>query len=48
MKQDIYTLSHPENDLDVTNRAKGYTLQDAFFMRQSPFERERKHTMHAR
>ena len=24
-----YTLSHPEDDCDVTERAKGYTLQDA-------------------
>ena len=31
----IYTLSHPENDRDVTERAKGNTLQDASFMRQS-------------
>ena len=30
-----YTLSHPENDSDVTERAPGYTLQDASFMRQS-------------
>ena len=30
-----YTLSHPENDSDVTERAQGYTLQDASFMRQS-------------
>ena len=30
-----YTLSHPENDCDVTERAQGYTLQDASFMRQS-------------
>ena len=28
-----YTLSHPENDRDVTERAQGYTLQDASFMR---------------
>ena len=31
----IYTLSHTENDSDVTERAKGYTVQDASFMRQS-------------
>ena len=31
----IYTLSHPENDRDVTERAQGYTLQDASLMRQS-------------
>ena len=31
----IYTLSHPENDRDVTEHAQGYTLQDASFMRQS-------------
>ena len=31
----VYTLSHPENDRDVTERVKGYTLQDASFMRQS-------------
>ena len=30
-----YTLSHSENDLDVTERAKGYTLQDAFFIGKS-------------
>ena len=28
-----YTLSHPENDHDVTEHAKLYTLQDASFMR---------------
>ena len=27
-----YTLSHPENDCDVTEHAQGYTLQDASFM----------------
>ena len=27
-----YTLSHPENDRDVIERAQGYTLQDASFM----------------
>ena len=32
---DIYTLSHPENDRDVTDRVQEYTLQDASFMRQS-------------
>ena len=26
-------LSHPGNDRDVTERAQGYTLQDASFMR---------------
>ena len=31
----VYTLSHPENDRDVTERAQGYTVQDASFMRQS-------------
>ena len=30
-----YTLSHPENNRDVTERAQGYTQQDASFMRQS-------------
>ena len=30
-----YTLSHPENDRDVTDLVQEYTLQDAFFMRQS-------------
>ena len=30
-----YTLSHPENDRDVTERVQEYTLQDASFMRQS-------------
>ena len=30
-----YTLSHPENDRDVTGRAKGNTLLDASFMHQS-------------
>ena len=30
-----YTLSHPENGCEVTERAQGYTLQDASFMRQS-------------
>ena len=33
--RDDYTLSHPENDRDVTQRAQGYTLQDASCMRQS-------------
>ena len=32
---DDYTLSHPENDRDVTERIQEYTLQDASFMRQS-------------
>ena len=32
---DLYTLSHPENDRDVTERVQEYTLQDASFMRQS-------------
>ena len=31
----VYTLSHPENDRDITERAQGYTLQGASFMRQS-------------
>ena len=31
----VYTLSHPENDRDVTERDKGNTLQDASFKRQS-------------
>ena len=31
----LYTLSHPENDRDVTKRTQGYTLKDASFMRQS-------------
>ena len=31
-----YTLSHPENDRDVTERAQRYTLQEASLMRQSP------------
>ena len=35
MYVNVYTLSHPENDRDVTDRAKGYTLQDASFVRQS-------------
>ena len=35
MIRDLYTLSHPENDRDVTERAQGYTPQDAVFMRQS-------------
>ena len=30
-----YTLSHPENDRDVTDCVQEYTLQDASFMRQS-------------
>ena len=30
-----YTLSHPENDRDVTESAQEYTLQDASFIRQS-------------
>ena len=30
-----YILSHPENNHDITERAKGYTLQDTSFMRQS-------------
>ena len=30
-----YTLSHPENDRDITDRVQEYTLQDASFMRQS-------------
>ena len=31
----VYTLSHPENDRDVTERVQEYTLQYASFMRQS-------------
>ena len=44
--QHVYTLSHPENDRDVTDRVQEYTLQDTSFMRQSVFlfERVRKHT----
>ena len=30
-----YTLSHPENDRDVTERVQGYTVQEASFMHQS-------------
>ena len=30
-----FVWSDPENDCDVTERAQGYTLQDASFMRQS-------------
>ena len=30
-----YTLSHPENDRDVTDRVQENMLQDAFFTRQS-------------
>ena len=30
-----YTLYHPENDRDVTERVQEYTLQDASFMGQS-------------
>ena len=44
---DNYTLSHPKNDCEVTERDKGYTLQKASFMHQSQdsvFERVRKHT----
>ena len=33
----VYTLSHPKNDCDVTERAQRYTLQDASFMRQSQY-----------
>ena len=25
----LYTLSHPENDRDITGRVQEYTLQDA-------------------
>ena len=42
----LYTSSHPENDRDVTEHAKGYTLQDESFMRESQesfFECLRKH-----
>ena len=31
----LYTLSHPDNDRDVTERFQEYTLQDASFMLQS-------------
>ena len=31
----LYTLSHPRNDRDVTERAQWYTLQDASLMHQS-------------
>ena len=31
----IYSLSHPENNRDVTKRAKGKTLQDAAFYKFS-------------
>ena len=31
----VYTLSHPENVRDVTDRVQEYTLQDASFVRQS-------------
>ena len=35
-KRSDYTLSHPENDRDVTERVQGYTLQNAsFIMHQS-------------
>ena len=39
-----YTLSHHENDSDVTARAQGYTLQDASSIPVFLFERVRKHT----
>ena len=32
LAQQAYTLSHPENDRDATERAQGYTLQDASFI----------------
>ena len=35
MLQVHYTLSHPENDRDVTDRVQEYTLQDASCLRQS-------------
>ena len=35
IKHHHYTLSHPENDREVTDRVREYTLQDASFMRQS-------------
>ena len=35
VKRLAYTLSHPENDCDVTERVQEYTLQDASFMHQS-------------
>ena len=31
----VYTLSHPENDRDVTEHVQQYTLQDASLMRQT-------------
>ena len=34
-KSGLYTLSHLENDRDVTQRVEGYTLQNASFVRQS-------------
>ena len=43
----MYTLSHPENDRDVTERAQGYTLRDASIL-VFLFERVRKHTSCAR
>ena len=45
-----YTLSHLENDRDVTEQAHGHTLQDAFFIHKSgiPFKRMRKHRRYTR
>ena len=46
-----YTLSHHENDRDVTESAQGYTLQDASFMLNPgvPFwTREKTHKLRAR
>ena len=43
----LYTLSHPENDRDVTERVQEYTMQDAYPLCVNPgvpFERVRKHT----
>ena len=34
-RKTFYTLAHPENDGDVTERAQGCTPQGASFMRQS-------------
>ena len=48
----LYTLSHPENDRDITDRVQEYTLQDASFMRQSRYSFmntwEKNHKLRAR
>ena len=46
MWQQIYTLSHPENDRDITERVQEYTLQDASFRVNPgvPFWTHEKHT----